>query len=187
MQYGPWLSQPREIGIFSRPRILLREITGQLPYALHFTHVAEQFLNNKSVLNILDFDDDESALKVLLGILNSSLMSYFYKHHAVKAGRTIFPKVVVKDLRQFPVPAAVKSARNTRMIQLVEAMLGTQEQLAAAASENDRVYYEAKAAGLDRQIDELTYDLYGLLPKERSLASGTLTDGAEKDGVSPHF
>lgn len=27
MQYGPWLSQPREIGIFSRKRILVREIT----------------------------------------------------------------------------------------------------------------------------------------------------------------
>ena len=27
MQYGRWLSQPRELGIFTRPRILLREIT----------------------------------------------------------------------------------------------------------------------------------------------------------------
>lgn len=34
MQYGPWLSQPRELGLFTRPRVLLREITAPLPYCL---------------------------------------------------------------------------------------------------------------------------------------------------------
>ncbi len=57
------------------------------------------------------------------------------------------------------------------MVQLVEAMLSTQQQLAAAVNENDRTYYEGKAAGLDRQIDELTYDLYGLTAEERALVS----------------
>ena len=46
MQYGPWLSQPREIGIFTRPRILLREITGQSPYCLNYMYAEKQFLNN---------------------------------------------------------------------------------------------------------------------------------------------
>ena len=58
-------------------------------------------------------------------------------------------------------------------MQLVEAMLATQQQLAAATNENDRSYYESKAAGLDRQIDELTYDLYGLTPEERALVAST--------------
>ena len=45
----------------------------------------------------------------------------------------------------------------------------------AAAHETDRTYYENKAAGLDRQIDELTCDLYGLTAAERTLiqAPGT--------------
>ena len=59
------------------------------------------------------------------------------------------------------------------MVQLVEAMLSTQQQLAAAAHETDRTHYENKAAGLDRQIDELTCDLYGLTPKERALVAGS--------------
>ena len=45
----------------------------------------------------------------------------------------------------------------------------TQQQLAAESNEHDRTYLENKAAGLDRQIDELTYDLYGLTPEERDL------------------
>ncbi|MCW1926265.1 hypothetical protein OKA05_27170 [Luteolibacter arcticus] len=55
------------------------------------------------------------------------------------------------------------------MVQLVEAMLATQQQLTTAANENDRSYYETKAAGLDLQINELTYDLYGLTHEERAL------------------
>jgi signal recognition particle subunit SEC65 len=35
MQYGHWLSQPREIEIFKRPRVLLREITSDYPYCLN--------------------------------------------------------------------------------------------------------------------------------------------------------
>lgn len=50
-------------------------------------------------------------------------------------------------------------------------MLSTQQQLTAAANETDRTYYENKAAGLDRQIDELTCDFYGLTPEERDLVA----------------
>lgn len=55
------------------------------------------------------------------------------------------------------------------MVRLIEAMLPTQQQLATAANENDRTYYQQKAAGLDRQIDELTCDLYGLTNVEKEL------------------
>ena len=60
------------------------------------------------------------------------------------------------------------------MVQFIELTLTTQQQLTAAhANEHDRTYLENKAAGLDRQIDELTYDLYGLTPEERALVQGT--------------
>jgi hypothetical protein len=48
MQYGPWLSQPREIQIFSRPRILIREITGKLPHCIHAAFATGALLNNKA-------------------------------------------------------------------------------------------------------------------------------------------
>ena len=51
-------------------------------------------------------------------------------------------------------------------------MLSTQNQLAAATNENDQNYLKDKADGLDRQIDELTCDLYGLTAEERALVAG---------------
>lgn len=107
MQYGPWLSQPREIGIFSRPRILIREITGKLPHCIHGTLATEPLLNNKSVLNVLHTEDNLEQLKCLLGVINSTPFSLFYKARAVKGARTLFPKLVINNLHELPFPKEI--------------------------------------------------------------------------------
>jgi len=109
MQYGPWLSQPRELSIFTRPRVLLREITADLPHCIFAVVVSEAYLNNKSILNVLHLQDDVTALLCLAGILNSKAVSVFYKATAVKGARRIFPKVVARNLAEFPYPAAMTS------------------------------------------------------------------------------
>jgi hypothetical protein len=48
----------------------------------------------------------------------------------------------------------------------MEQMLEAKKQLACAKTNKDKNYYEAKCAGLDRQIDRLVYDLYGLTEEE---------------------
>jgi len=45
-------------------------------------------------------------------------------------------------------------------------MLEAKKQLAAARSEGDKNFYESKCATLDRQIDNLVYELYDLTPDE---------------------
>ena len=167
MQYGPWLSQPREIGMFTRPRILLREITGREPYCLNFAFVEPSFLNNKSILNILDHQDNVARLKSLIGILNSRLISFFYKQQAVKSGRKIFPKVVVKDLGQFPVPDVL--TKQDRMIPLVESMQALHKELAAAKSNAQKGIMQRQIRATDREIDQLVYQIYGLTNQEIAL------------------
>ena len=166
MQYGPWLSQPREIGIFTRPRILLREITSPPPYCLNFAYVEDQFLNNKSILNVLARDDDKVRLKAICGVLNSRLISFYYRRQAVKSGRRIFPKVVIRDLAAFPVSPTLKGSNCTTLAKRVEQMLQGQRALAEAKTDKDKTYYQNKCAALDRQIDRLVYDLYGLTKEE---------------------
>lgn len=170
MQYGPWLAQPREIGIFTRPRILLREITGVEPYCLKFAYIEEQFLNNKSIINVLDNDDDRARLKALIGLLNSRLMSFFYKQHAVKSGRTIFPKVVVKDLGRFPIQKAF--TKENRIVVLVDSMIALHKQLGAARSVSQREVIQRQIHATDAEIDRLVYELYGLTAEEIAIVEG---------------
>jgi TaqI-like C-terminal specificity domain len=148
MRYGPWLAQPREIGMFTRPRILLREITASLSYCLYSCFTQDHYLNNKSILNILHPDDCIEALKVLTCTLNSRLMSIFYKEFAVKGARQISPKVVIKNLREFPFPRKLDKRSIARLSTLHDRTVDLYKQLAAS-----RTSYEKIA--LTRQIEEL--------------------------------
>jgi len=57
-------------------------------------------------------------------------------------------------------------ARHDAMVRKVDAMLEAKQQLAKAKTDKDKTYYERKCADLDRQIDRLVYDLYGLTQEE---------------------
>ena len=109
---------------------------------------------------------------MLAGILNSKLMSFFYKNQAVKSGRTIFPKVVVKDLGRFPIPEILTTKDFPELANKIEQMLVSKKQLAAAQSDADKDFYGNKCAALDRQIDALVYELYALTPDEIKIVEG---------------
>lgn len=104
LSYGPWLSQPRDIEIFSKPRVLVREVTGRYPRMLIAAPVSELYLNNKSIINVVCENYGEFSTWIIAGILNSKLGSFIFKHTGVKANRGLFPKVVISDLRSFPLP-----------------------------------------------------------------------------------
>jgi hypothetical protein len=52
-------------------------------------------------------------------------------------------------------------------------MLEATKQLAAARPERDKNFYESKCATLDRQIDNLVYELYNLTPDEIAIVEGS--------------
>jgi hypothetical protein len=166
MQYGTWLSQPREFDIFSRPRVLLREITSSFPLCLNATYVRGDFLNNKSILNVLHPCDDEEELKRLVGILNSRVISLFYKQRAVKSARKIFPKVVVKNLREFPYPKNIEKVKGNKLVETVDQMFALHKQLAVAKTPDEKTRIQRQVDATDHQIDRLVYELYDFTDKE---------------------
>ena len=116
----------------------------------------------------------------LLGVLNSRLFWFTIARLSIPFGirageyryRLIYQYMEKVPIRSLDLTKSDQKKQHDRMVQFVEAMLSIQQQLAAAANETDRGPYESKAAGLDRQIDELTCDLYGLTPEERALIAG---------------
>ncbi|MFZ1291050.1 MAG: TaqI-like C-terminal specificity domain-containing protein, partial [Melioribacteraceae bacterium] len=111
LRWGKWLSQPKEFIQFSIDRILIREITGEFPRVLKCSFVSEIFLNNKSIINILK-SNNNFELKPLLGIINSTLLGFYHKRMAVKGNRSLFPKAVIKDVKNYPIPEINKSLSN---------------------------------------------------------------------------
>lgn len=107
LRYGRWLSQPKSFKQFSLPRILIREISSPYPRVLNSVYCEDVFLNNKSIVNILQ-KDEEYDLRYLITLLNSKLISFYHTRLAVKGNRTLFPKVVIGDLNAYPIKALSK-------------------------------------------------------------------------------
>jgi len=116
----------------------------------------------------------------LLGVLNSRLGLFYFR--AVCAGlegkNQTYLRFFGQYLEGFPVrhidfsvPADKK--RHDEVVTKVEAMMEAKKQLAKAQTDKDKTYYENKCAALDRQIDRLVYDLYGLNEEEIALVEGT--------------
>jgi hypothetical protein len=113
----------------------------------------------------------EASLKYLLGVVNSRLISLWFQKKYDKLQRRIFPQFKVKELAAFPIRPinfsdAADKARHDEVVAKVDAMLEAKKQLAKAQTDKDKTYYENKCAALDRQIDRLVYDLYGLTEDE---------------------
>jgi len=169
VRFDDSLAEPKPERYFKGHRILLRELISR-QFRLQAVKVTEDFVTNKSMQSILPIVGGPD-LNYLLGCLNSGLMSWYFLRRSNIAQRDDFPKIVLKETRNLPIrpinfsdPA--DKARHDEMVTKVDAMLEAKMQLAKAKTDKDKTYYESKCAVLDRQIDRLFYDLYGLTEKE---------------------
>ncbi len=102
-------------------------------------------------------------------------MSWYFLRRSNVAQRDDFPKIVLKETRDLPVPPINFSeegdkARHDKMVALVERMLELNKKKHSgklAPSEIERV--EREIAATDAEIDELVYDLYGISEEERKI------------------
>jgi hypothetical protein len=110
----------------------------------------------------------------LLGLLNSRLFWFAISNisipFGVRAGEYRY-RLIYQYMEQAPIhPVDLKhtgdKARHDKIVSLVEQMQAATKQLALAQSDKDKDFYENKCASLDRQIDALVYELYGLTGNE---------------------
>ena len=113
----------------------------------------------------------------LLGVLNSKLLRYLWIEKFYDK-RGTFPKIKGTYLKLLPVKIDDKKI-SEQLSELVTQMLEAKKQEAAAGNDVKRDFWTRKAQGLDRQIDTLVYELYGLTPGEIDLVEGNAPAGKE--------
>jgi very-short-patch-repair endonuclease len=101
--YGSHLSAPRKFDIFRNEKIIVREITGKYPHSIVATYSNEIYLFNLSTIAVIKREGFDISLKYVNAILNSTLMSYYFTKNTAKAERKLFPKIILNDLRLFPI------------------------------------------------------------------------------------
>lgn len=176
ISYGDWLAECRSPEFFMPPKLAIRKIVAP---KLVCTFIRDPAVLDQSIYIAVARRDDSSEISLLflLGVLASAVGGFYIirKHSIYDA---LYPWFTKEQLANFPIPAldmtkTAARAKHDRMVELVEALISTKKEIASAANETTRSYFETKAAGLDRQIDDLAYDLYELTPEERALIEGS--------------
>jgi hypothetical protein len=165
LKYGENLAAPRDRSLFIGSRLLIRRIVGE---RLIGTFTDADFVTSQ-LLQIVKPEDDRLA-KYLLGVLNSSLIAYYFKKKYNRTDKT-FPEIRIYELAALPIyylnlSKAKENSRYQQIVKLVERMLELHKQLATAKTDHTKTNIQRQIDATDAQIDKLVYELYELTPDE---------------------
>jgi hypothetical protein len=151
LRYGEWLAEPRRSVPFQGPRILIRQIPGRPPWLVHAVYTDQDYCHDINSM-VIHTTAGGMSLLYLLGLINSRLMSFWFMKRYDKLQRRIFPQFKVGELKSFPIVQvdSENSVPYGRLVKLVQRRLNSRR----------------SDGPLDRQIDDLVFQLYGLTAKQ---------------------
>ncbi len=137
-------------------------IVGGMSKELECAYDEGEFLAGKSTTIILADPQNKLPLKVIMALLNSKLLSFWYKHFfssLTLAGGYL--RISEREIRQIPIPRLSNSHKNM-LAKLVKKIL-------TITKDDDYLQNEAKQKKVkeyEKKIDQMVYKLYGLTPEE---------------------
>jgi type I restriction-modification system DNA methylase subunit len=182
LEYGNHLAAPREFEIFTSEKLIIREITGKYPRSVVATYSDELFLFNMSNIAINAKPDGTVLLKYLLAVLNSTVMSYYFMKNTAKSVRKMFPKIILQDLRNFPirVPSIADQKPFVVKVDVILAKCKELNEVTVALLKLLQSKYTLPM--LSRALENWpALEFKGFLAElKKALASAKATDGAKK-------
>ena len=164
LKYGDWLHRPRKSKYFNGERILIQEITGGTPPRISATYYNSTLYHDPGIISCLNISTINIYL--LLGLINSKLISWIHKYSSPKGNRNTFPKVLINDIRNFPIPLdeiLKQIDTSSELIELVQELI----KVKALNSKDPKVLL------IDNNIDKLVYSLFKLSADEIYLIEET--------------
>jgi len=143
IDYCQGIANPRKAHFFNQERILIREITNP---SIFCALTSEELYYDPAVITILK--SDKYDIKVLLGILNSKLMTFLHFNSSPKATKGAFPKILVDDIKNFPIPVIEHKSKG-KFISIVNEILDNKKE-------------NLDTSVLENEIDVMVYKLYEL-------------------------
>jgi very-short-patch-repair endonuclease len=151
IDYCDRIANPRDPKFFKGKRLLIREITNPRVFAA----ITNEELYNDPAIIIIKENSDSFPLECLLAIFNSKLATFYHFNSSPKATKGAFPKILVYDVNNYPLPKHI----DKKMQEKIETLVG--QILTKKSKENS-----ADTTELESQIDQLVYQLYGLTEEE---------------------
>jgi type I restriction-modification system DNA methylase subunit len=169
VKYGPWLARNwKNKTFYETPKIAIRETGNQITATLDLEN--RYFLSSLYAVYPISHNE-RLSLKYLLGLLNSSVATYYVKIIALDMTKGAFTKFRTNQLARLPIHIINFSDPNDKilydqMVQLVDRMLLLNKESPTAKTAHEKTILQRQIDATDRQIDRLVYELYGLTDEE---------------------
>jgi len=156
---------PKSMTLFQRTKIVVPDYNNVPSFTLdtqgHFYKTGYGIILRNGV--------EESPLYVL-GLLNTQLL-FRYLLHVGTTLRGGYVRFWTQFIEQLPIRTIdfsnpTDKARHDRMVELVESMLKLHKDLKSAKTDHEKSLIQRQIDAIDRLIDQLVYELYGLTEKE---------------------
>lgn len=145
VKYGRHLACYVDIRFFNQDRIVVREITNPTIIACRLKEI---YVHDPQLIAVIPKDD--SSLNILWALLNSKLATFYHFNHSPKATKGAFPKILVSDVKTFPLPNIDEETR---------VVIDEKVSRILSAKQSDP---SADTTVLENEIDFMVYKLYGL-------------------------
>lgn len=153
VKYGKHVGTYVDMKYFSSPRLLVREIVNPLIAC----YTEETFVNDPQLIDVISRPGNKTwSLKFLWAIMNSKMGSYYIIRHSPKATKGAFPKILIADINDFPLPV-IDTDDKKAMVSNIEALVEDVTGKARNGYENSE---EVKT--IENKINMLVCQLYGL-------------------------
>ncbi len=174
LKYGGFLAEPRKSVPFKGRRILVRQIPSKLPYCINAISTEKEVLHDINSMVIFNFIEYTSQL--ILGCINSKLISYWFFNKFGKLQRKLFPQFKVKELKTFPIFKKRNVELETKLVDLIDKIIQSNKRLNELKDKqtDEKARLEKEIQKIDDEIDEEVYKLYGITSEEKKIIEESL-------------
>jgi hypothetical protein len=166
IKYGPWLAAPRDPHIFDGERILLHERISINDGRIESSICSNEVFHGRDIISIKP-EFEFPNIYYLIGILNSKLFNWYYLVNYSTKSDEAFPKLLVANLNNSPIREINENnIRDKSLYQeltsLVKRNLELNQKKMEVPTERESLTIDKLILNIDKQIDEVVYNLYNL-------------------------
>jgi type I restriction-modification system DNA methylase subunit len=167
IHYGKWLAAPRNAENFEGEKILIRKITSKTLIA---TYVHETSYCN-TLLFVLKIKDISFSYLTITGILNSSLIGWYFRKKFQISDDDTFPQIMIRDILEFPIPDLEKN-KDQEISNYVETIINLNNELANTKLQSKIEQLKTKLDFYEEKLNKIIFKIYGVNDVEKKIVEG---------------
>jgi hypothetical protein len=167
IHYGKWLAAARCAENFDGEKILIRKITGKTLLATYIPNTT--YCN--TLLFLLKIKNKSYSYLALTGILNSSLIGWYFRKKFQISDDDTFPQIMIRDILEFPIPD-LNNIQASEISKYVEKLLNLNIEIKEAKLQSKQEQLRSKIEYYEEMINSFVFKCYNLTDKEIKILIG---------------